>query len=200
MTKNNAFKKTIRAYMETHNLSYTAARKILDEEAYLKGTGAITLIVGATGTGKTITLREMLKTQTLPTAVLVVHEQEIDYVGPTHHFLDVLEGKSQLQNLVEEKKYSQFAIDSISGADIWHPEGENYLLDDLPRKADLILTIQCGPDMANDIEKILGYLDSMKLSREKLSKRVKLVRQAYRIDYRPFGLPNNRFHVADYHL
>lgn len=200
MTQNNAFKKTIRAYMETHNLSYTEARKILDEESYMQGTGSITLIVGGSGAGKTMTFREILRTQTLTTAVLLVHEQEIDYVGPTHHFLDVLEGKSQLKELVEQKKYSQFAIDSISGVDSWHPEGNSYLLDDLPRKADLILTIQCGPDIANDVVKLLNHLDNMELSRDKLSKRVKLIKQAYRIDYRPFGLSKNRFQVADYYL
>ena len=85
MTKNNAFKKTVRSYMEEHNLSYKAARAIVDEESYLQGTGAITLIIGGTGTGKTIQFRELLKSQPLPTAVILAHQEDIDYVNTTHY-------------------------------------------------------------------------------------------------------------------
>lgn len=206
MTQNNAFKKTIRAYMETHNISYTEARKILDEESYLQGTGSITLIVGRSGSGKTMELLEMLKSQTAPTAVLPAHEQEM-YSGGTTYYQEPLKSKKALQDLADQKKYSLFAIDGID----WYTHtGETYFLDALPRRADLILTIQFNP--IDDISEALDFLDRMELSREKLSQRVKLVKHA--TDYLPFefskkpvdvvknliDVRKNRFQVAEYHL
>lgn len=199
MTQNNAFKKTVRAYMETHNLSYAAARKIVDEESYLQGTGSITLIVGHSGAGKTIAFREMLQNQTIPTAILLGHEQDISYVrGEATHHLEILQNKQNLQNLVKQKKYSLFAIDDIGYYDGSPDEG--YILDALPRRADLILTFQVRSQIADDVVKLLECFDSMELSREKLSKRVNLIRKAYIAEPHFLSNRKNRFQVADYHL
>lgn len=210
MTKNNAFKKTVRSYMEEHNLSYTAAHKMLDEESYLQGTGSITLIVGPTGTGKTIVFRELLKTQTLSTAVLLAHEEEINYVGTTHRtetlqpkfydyspripHLDNNHAKQTIQKLVAQKKYSLFAIDGLGYI---ANQGEAHLLDTLPSRADLILTFQFSP--YPEIEDALDHLDRMNLSQNRLSKRVKLIKHLSRNDRLPYG-DKNRYQVVDYYL
>ena len=202
MTKNNAFKKTVRAYMETHSLNYAEARKILDEESYLQGTGSITLIVGRSGNGKTIALREMLKTQTLATAVLLGKpDEDIDYVrGGTAHRFAALKSSQDIQTLVEQKKYSLFAINDIDSYYYDHSDVKDYLLDLIPRRADLILTLQVGPDITDDLDKLLDYFDRMELSREKLSKRVTLIRKAYIAEPHFLSNRKNRFKVADYHL
>lgn len=215
MTKNNAFKKTIRSYMEEYNVSYTAARKILDEESYLQGTGAITLIVGGTGTGKTIQFRELLKSQALPAAVILAHQEDIDYIKTTHYVeslpyltnehrirlrVDALQNKKNLQNLVNQKKYSTFALDGI---DYLANQGDKHLLDILPRKADLILTFQFHPIEADydgeaSVGETLDHLDNMNLSREKLSNRVKLIKHTTLDSYDRSKSRKDRFRVTDY--
>lgn len=215
MTKNNAFKKNVRAYMEDHNISYAEARKIVDEESYLQGTGAITLIIGGTGTGKTIQFREILKNQLIPTAVILAHQEDIDYVKTTHYVetlpyltnehrirlsVDAFQTKKNFQNLVNQKKYSTFSLDGI---DFCANQGEKYLLDIFPRKADLILTFQFHPaelDSADSVGEALDRLDSMNLSREKLNNRVKLIKHTVLDSYDLSKRREERFRVTDYHL
>lgn len=212
MTKNNAFKKTVRAYMETHNLSYAEAHKIVDEESYLQGTGSITLIIGGTGTGKTIQFRELLKNQSLPTAVILAHQEDIDYVRTTHYVetapyltdkygsrlrVDGTQAKKDFQKLVKQKKYSTFAIDGI---DYYAHQGEKYLLDTLPRKADLILTLQFHVTGEDLISEALERLDDMELSRQRLSQRVKVIKNTTLDAYDISKRRNDRFRVTDYPL
>lgn len=217
MTKNNAFKKTVRSYMEEHNLSYSAARKVIDEESYLQGTGAITLIIGGTGTGKTIQFRELLRNQPLPTAVILAHQEDIGYIKTTHYVeslpylsrengirlrVDALQTKKNLQNLVNQKKYSTFALDGI---DYLANQGENYLLDILPLKSDLILTFQFHPieaDYAGEasVGEALDHLDNMNLSREKMSNRIKLIKHTTLDSYDRSKSRKDRFRVTDYPL
>lgn len=212
MTKNNAFKKNVRAYMEIHNVSYAEARKIVDEESYLQGTGAITLIVGGTGTGKTIHLRELLKEQTLTTAVIVAHQEDIDYIKTTHYVesvphltdkygsslhVDTLQAKKNFQNLVKQKKYSTFAIDGI---DYFAHHGEKFLLDTFPRKADLILTFQFHVAGEDFISEVLERLDDAELSRQRLSQRVKVIKNTTLDAYDVSRSREDRFRVTDYYL
>lgn len=212
MTKNNGFKKTIRAYMETYNVSYSEARKSVDEVSYLQGTGSITLIIGGSGTGKTIQLRELLKNQSLLTAVILAPHEDIDSFRTTHYVesvphlidevgrhlcVDAIQAKKNFQNLVDQKKYSTFAIDGI---DYLAHQGEKYLLDTFPRKADLILTFQFHVAGEDFIAEVLERLDDAELSRQRLSQRVKVIKNTTLDTYDVSKNREDRFSVRDYYL
>lgn len=192
MTKNNAFKKTVRSYMEEHSLSYSAARKMLDEESYLQGTGAITLVIGGSWSGRTIQFSELLKQQDNETAVFLAHKENLEDIDTPHTIeilpysyrndgsrdrIDVLQAKKSFQNLVDQKLYSTIAIEGI---DYCAHQGQKNFLDVIPNRTDLILSFQFHPAKfdttdENFIEDALERLDDMELSHRKLSKRVKVI-------------------------
>jgi ATPase subunit of ABC transporter with duplicated ATPase domains len=187
--------------MDSHNVSYTAARKILDEESYLQGTGSVTLIIGATGVGKTTALKKLLSSQTmLPTAVLTAHKEELASFNSS--FVGVLKSKEHLQKLATEKKYSQYAIDDL-GELLYMIDEPEYLLDSLPQKADLIITLYSSRSMQHEsVEDILHRFDALKLSKDSLSQRVKLIKHIT-MDDRFWGYDRgfrDRVQITDYHL
>ena len=114
--------------------------------------------------------------------------------------VDALQTKKNFQNLVDQKKYSTFSLDSI---DFCANQGGKYLLDIFPRKADLILTFQFHPvevDSEDSVGEALEHLDSMNLSREKLSNRVTLIKHTTLDSYDFSKSQNDRFRVTDYPL
>jgi hypothetical protein len=192
MTKNNGFKKTIRAYMEAHNLTYSEARKILDEESYLQGTGAITLVIGGTWSGRTIQFSKSISHQRHDTAVFLAHAEDLEDIITDHRIeilpvllredgsrerIDVVQAKKDLRNLVDQKIYSTIAIEGI---DYCVNHRQKNFLDVLPSRADLILSFTFHPAKVHTTDEefileVLERLDSMELSHKKLSKRVKVI-------------------------
>lgn len=138
--------------------------------------GAITVIMGNSGEGRTLWLREFINSSAVPTALLTTNFVELVRIESPHYaellteVPDYSSNPERVRKWVAEGRFERFAIDDLrTFMQVF--KDELYPLDLFPSGAEIIIAVEQPESL------ILDHFDPLKLSRRKLSDRVMVLKQ-----------------------
>lgn len=138
--------------------------------------GAITVIMGNSGEGRTLWLREFINSSAVPTALLTTNFVELVRIESPHYaellteLPDYSSNPERVRKWVAEGRFERFAIDDLKTF-MQVFKDEPYPLDLFPSTAQIIIVVEQPESL------ILDHFDSLKLSTRKLSDRVMVLKQ-----------------------